>query len=86
MGTRRDGVARTGATFDYEKQAWVVNGRYVRCGHIDPCDCYGRQHVGERAELAECDLCTGKRSPRDELERGHVSGMANGGRCLWAGR
>jgi hypothetical protein len=36
--------------FDYAKQAWVVNGRYVRCGHPEAmdCQCYGRLHEGER--------------------------------------
>ena len=49
--------------FDYTNQAWVVNGRYERCGHqtckIDTGPifmsneeksryCYGTQHVGER--------------------------------------
>jgi len=35
--------------FDYTNQAWVRNGRYVRCGHPAPmnCDCYGRLHHGE---------------------------------------
>ena len=35
--------------FDYDKQAWVVNGRYIRCGHpvgLD-CKCYGTLHTGE---------------------------------------
>jgi len=35
--------------YDYERQAWVKNGRYVRCGHpasMD-CGCYGREHEGE---------------------------------------
>ncbi len=35
--------------FDYDNQAWVVNGRYVRCGHRDSCRCYGRIHTGEVA-------------------------------------
>jgi len=36
------------AAFDYKHQAWVdVHGRYMRCGHIEECDCYGRQHEGE---------------------------------------
>jgi len=49
--------------YDYTNQAWVVDGRYVRCGHatchIDTGPvfqspeeksryCYGTQHVGER--------------------------------------
>lgn len=37
--------------FDYDKQAWVVNGVYQRCGHpeIELCGCYGRHHAGELA-------------------------------------
>jgi hypothetical protein len=36
-------------SFDYENQAWVINGRYVRCGHPDHmnCQCYGKVHEGE---------------------------------------
>jgi hypothetical protein len=35
--------------FDYENQAWVINGKYERCGHPDSmeCDCYGKLHAGE---------------------------------------
>lgn len=35
--------------YDYEKQAWVVNGKYIRCGHPDSinCRCYGKLHEGE---------------------------------------
>ena len=35
--------------FDYTNQAWVRNGRYVRCGHPESmnCGCYGRQHEGK---------------------------------------
>lgn len=38
--------------FDYQRQAWVVNGIYVRCGHPDAlaCGCYGRDHAGESTE------------------------------------
>ncbi len=39
--------------FDYNRQAWVKDGRYVRCGHVDPCDCYGTAHEGESAPLPE---------------------------------
>ena len=42
-----DGSLRSG--YDYERQAWVKDGRYVRCGHVDPCRCYGRLHEGEPA-------------------------------------
>jgi hypothetical protein len=36
--------------FDYKHQAWVVRGRYQRCGHpaLDHCKCFGRLHAGER--------------------------------------
>lgn len=39
-----------GTHFDYDRQAWVVNGCYVRCGHpegMETCICYGRLHEGE---------------------------------------
>jgi len=38
--------------YDYENQAWVVNGKYVRCGHPESmnCGCYGRKHEGEETE------------------------------------
>lgn len=37
--------------YDYDRQAWVVNGHYVRCGHPEAmkCSCYGRLHEGEKA-------------------------------------
>lgn len=35
--------------FDYTNQAWVVDGRYVSCGHHEAmiCNCFGRIHAGE---------------------------------------
>lgn len=35
--------------FDYQNQAWVVDGRYVSCGHpeVMKCGCFGRIHAGE---------------------------------------
>jgi hypothetical protein len=35
--------------FDYDRQAWVKDGQYVRCGHPETmrCDCYGKLHQGE---------------------------------------
>lgn len=37
--------------FDYANQAWIVEGKYVRCGHPETmaCGCYGRAHAGEVA-------------------------------------
>lgn len=39
------------AYFDYDHQAWVVNGRYKSCAHPGSmnCHCYGRIHAGELA-------------------------------------
>lgn len=36
--------------YDYDNQAWVEDGKYVRCGHPDRmnCGCYGRIHEGEK--------------------------------------
>ena len=36
--------------YNYTHQAWVVDGKYVRCGHpeVMRCGCYGRDHEGER--------------------------------------
>lgn len=35
--------------FDYENRAWVIDGRYVSCGHPETmkCGCFGRIHAGE---------------------------------------
>lgn len=37
--------------YDYDNQAYIVNGRYQRCGHPDDmdCQCYGKEHEGEKA-------------------------------------
>ena len=53
----RDGVLFNG--YDYTNQAWVIDGKYVRCGHgtLDggygtqkACNCYGRLHEGEECK------------------------------------
>jgi len=41
--------------YDYENQAWVLDGRYVRCAHTE-CQakgefaCFGTRHEGEQAD------------------------------------
>lgn len=35
--------------YDYDNQAWVVDGKYEACGHpadMD-CGCYSREHEGQ---------------------------------------
>jgi hypothetical protein len=41
--------------YDYAHQAWIEDGRYVRCGHPESmnCQCYGRLHAGEAVQLDE---------------------------------
>ncbi len=41
-----DGLLVNG--YDYDRQAWVIDRRYVDCGHADAmdCECYGRRHAG----------------------------------------
>lgn len=36
--------------YDYDNQAWVIDGKYVRCGHPESmkCGCYSRKHAGEK--------------------------------------
>lgn len=43
--------------FDYVNQAWVMNGRYIECGHPETmaCDCYGREHKGEPTPTGRLD-------------------------------
>jgi hypothetical protein len=41
--------------FDYDNQAWIVDGKYVRCGHAESmdCGCFGRRHEGESVPADE---------------------------------
>lgn len=43
--------------FNFELGAWVVGGKFIRCGMrgSGPCQCYGCRHEGER-ETSEMDL------------------------------
>lgn len=38
--------------YDYINQAWVLDGRYIRCGHPETmdCHCYGKDHDGEETK------------------------------------
>ena len=44
--------------YDYKKQAWVINGKYVDCGHPEDmaCKCYGREHEGNEAGFISIKL------------------------------
>lgn len=41
------GTGRLLNGFCYVNQAWVIDGRFVACGHPKPCTCYGTMHEGE---------------------------------------
>ena len=48
--------------YDYTRQAFVKRQRYVTCGHLDACGCYGKAHAGEPADvhtLANCEQMSG---------------------------
>lgn len=42
-------------SYDYDKQAWIIDGKYQRCGHPESmdCKCYGKEHAGETATITE---------------------------------
>jgi len=41
--------------YDYQNQAWVIGGKYERCGHPEDmeCHCYSKLHQGEVANIKE---------------------------------
>lgn len=41
--------------YSYDKQCWIEDNVIQDCGHPKTmsCDCYGRQHAGEQANLSE---------------------------------
>lgn len=43
----KDGKLYNG--YDYVNKAWVVDGKYKRCGHKESmdCTCFGKVHEGE---------------------------------------
>jgi len=45
--------------YDYTRQAWVVSGRYIACGHSETmnCRCFGRLNEGLSSQQSfEADL------------------------------
>jgi hypothetical protein len=41
------------AGYDYDNQAWVENGVYLRCSHKDACGCFGKRMEGLTVEQAQ---------------------------------
>ena len=52
----RDGKMYNG--YDYDNQAWVKDGKYVRCGHPESmdCRCYGKTHEGQPTQAQPVTL------------------------------
>lgn len=52
--------------YDYINQAWVIDGRYVRCGHPESmnCSCYGLLNEGKEpnGQISRNVFDTGNRS------------------------
>jgi hypothetical protein len=44
-------ITSDGYGYDYDNQSWILNGRYKRCGHSTPCNCFGTLHNGEPITL-----------------------------------
>lgn len=42
-------------SFDYDKQVWIIDGKYLDCNHPREmeCNCYGREHAGKQAIITE---------------------------------
>jgi len=60
-GNEYDATGRLIHGFDYEHQAWVRYGVYLRCAHPRDmaCRCYGKLHAGESSMVAKekCQRC-----------------------------
>lgn len=52
--------------FDYDNQAWVRNGHYIRCGHPTnmKCGCFGLVHDGELISEAVAIRVSGINTPK----------------------
>lgn len=40
--------------YDYLNQAWILDDKYLRCGHDElmNCNCFGRLHQGEEVKCS----------------------------------
>lgn len=47
QGQNSQKIEEPTTAYDYSNQAWIENGKYVSCGHLKPCTCFGTQHQGE---------------------------------------
>ena len=63
----------TNRYYDYAQQAWIVDGVYITCGHLDPaCGCYGKAHAGERAPTAQVGGGTAAEIQRADVAAGRT--------------
>ncbi len=61
MRVSRDQIINGRVTngYDYKNQAWVVDGKYMDCGHPQTmnCNCYGRLHKNQETTGTVCVAC-----------------------------
>jgi hypothetical protein len=64
--------------YDYERQCWVIGGRYVTCAHPPTmnCGCYGRRHAGEPT-VAPCGLTAEQLNERHARVLAHLGYKEN---------
>ena len=48
-------------SYDYDKQVWIVEGKYQRCGHPEAmnCNCYGKQLIVDLSASLTAEFGTG---------------------------
>jgi hypothetical protein len=82
--------------FDYEYQAWVKDGRYIRCGHPQSmtCGCFGREFEGisvaevkaarslEQQPYVERDIPIAKTDSQEDATLADIYGNAQLGRAI----
>lgn len=68
--------------FDYDNQAWIKGGVYMRCGHPESmqCSCFGRIHEGEPQKFPRCATC------EKEVSGSSLNGYGDCSECCTAKR
>jgi len=66
--------------YDYDNQAWIVNGKYAPCAHpadVD-CKCYSRAHAGQPATpMAQLDNELEQATLKLNNAKNHLTALRN---------
>lgn len=67
-----DETGRLMMGFDYEKQSWVKDGKYMKCFHPEDmnCNCYGKEHEGEETVAPTPEVTHSRNVKRIALRTG----------------